>query len=169
MSDNILVRAGVPLFGLVVYVTYSRTRTSGIKTTPLHGPPRYASCIRLRMRGKVAHSHPCPCSDNWFLGQTRGVYGAKDAKYVTEEWLEKYGGVFRRPGPFWSSDLCVLDPKAVAHVLGHSEVCRYVSRFFAMCPILRTCTDFNCHHSRKSITFSLSPNLPPAILFVKPF
>jgi hypothetical protein len=61
-------------------------------------------------------------SDHWLFGQTKARHGDKDAKFYTGEWLEKYGGVFRRPGPFGSSDLCVLDPKAVGHILGNSEV-----------------------------------------------
>jgi hypothetical protein len=50
------------------------------------------------------------------------TYVAKDSKFHTGEWLDEYGEVFQRPGPFGSSDLCILDPKAMSHILGNSEV-----------------------------------------------
>jgi hypothetical protein len=42
---------------------------------------------------------------------------------VTEEWADEYGGVYRRPGPFGTNELIIVDPKAVGHVFSNSEVC----------------------------------------------
>jgi hypothetical protein len=70
----------------------------------------------------TALTHHTFYSDHWLFGQTKATYVAKDSKFHTGEWLEEYGGVFQRPGPFGSTDLCILDPKAMTHILGNSEV-----------------------------------------------
>jgi hypothetical protein len=41
---------------------------------------------------------------------------------MLEEWAVSYGSVFQRPGPLGSSDVVIMDPAAVAHVLGKSSV-----------------------------------------------
>jgi hypothetical protein len=60
--------------------------------------------------------------DHLIMGQTRAMLGAPGTREVLEEWANDYGGIFTRPGPFGSSDLCVTDPTAIAHILSHSQV-----------------------------------------------
>jgi hypothetical protein len=59
---------------------------------------------------------------NWLVGELNTMFGQPGAGVHIAHWGAAYGGVFRRPGPFGSSDVCVLDPRAAAHILGNSDV-----------------------------------------------
>jgi hypothetical protein len=50
------------------------------------------------------------------------MFNQPGSRELVESWGTTYGGMFIRPGPFGSSDVCVLDPRAAAHILGNSDV-----------------------------------------------
>jgi hypothetical protein len=110
------IATAVAVGAYTVHRSRSRTETP---VTKLRGPPRYVtgqffSLFRSLTANRVR--------DNLIMGQTKAILGAPGARKVLEEWADEYGGMFFRPGPFGSGDICVTDPKAVAHILGSSQV-----------------------------------------------
>jgi hypothetical protein len=72
-----------------------------------------------------------PSRTNPISGQTKAMLGGVDTRDVIAEWTAEYGGMFYRPGPAGTGDVCVTDPRAVAHILSHSHV-RCVPAVFAI-------------------------------------
>ena len=66
---------------------------SRARTTPLAGPP----------------------NPNILLGAGRFIVKSPDAGNLYEEWLEKYGPVFRIPATMGLSRIALCDPKAILH------------------------------------------------------
>jgi hypothetical protein len=69
---------------------------------------------------------------NLILGQTKAMLGGVDTRDVIAEWAAEYGGMFYRPGPAGTGDVCVTDPRAVTHILSHSHV-RCMPAVFTFC------------------------------------
>jgi hypothetical protein len=90
---------GLWILSLIVEVVISVSP----KSTPLMGPP----------------------SKSLLFGLSRYIHESPDSSVLFERWAEEYGSAYRVPHSFWSSQIVLADPKAVACFFAH-ETTTYV-------------------------------------------
>ncbi|KAF4600491.1 hypothetical protein EYR38_005120 [Pleurotus pulmonarius] len=74
----------------------------------------YAISKLLRRRSSATTPLLSPPSPSWLLGASKMLASSDDEMRLYEEWANKYGRVYRVPGPLGSSRIVLCDPKAVA-------------------------------------------------------
>ena len=66
-----------------------------------------------------------PPSKSLLFGLSRYIHESPDSSVLFERWAEEYGSAYRVPHSFWSSQIVLADPKAVACFFAH-ETTTYV-------------------------------------------
>ncbi|KII85490.1 hypothetical protein PLICRDRAFT_56724 [Plicaturopsis crispa FD-325 SS-3] len=64
---------------------------------------------------------PGPASSHWVFGNLKVVHGGAPGT-VHERWVEEYGTTYRTSGMLSIRSLFTLDTKALAYILGHSDI-----------------------------------------------
>jgi hypothetical protein len=89
----------VCIFGLWTFFRLVHATRRDIKSTPLRGPPR----------------------KNLLFGVSGDIQGSSDSSVLYEQWAKEYGFAYSVPYSFGSSQIVLVDPKAVAESVGYSR------------------------------------------------
>ncbi|KLO10267.1 cytochrome P450 [Schizopora paradoxa] len=89
----------IPLATWLVHKLVVKRLRNAYKSTSLAGPPSTSLLFGIR------------ASDGLLRGDPNKMY---------EKWEKEYGSAFQVPGPFWTKQYVLLDPKALAHVFSRT-------------------------------------------------